>query len=326
MRLFTFLILVFSVTARASLILPESQCGSVDIREVKPELREYFSTPLNQDSVGWCYGFVAADLLTAKNQKPVSAFHVSTLYNQAISRDLLWRILYDIGEEINEGGLGDIYEGGYIGRAMKAAQRNRSVCSEEQLPFDGDAWGGTRADLTRLENLRGLIRENTDKEVACEMIERVFPLGAFGNTNFEQIRSELSRRNINGALANIVGEACRENPVVLSEAKIKNMGRPSRTNRARQNYLSAINTSLTSGLPVGISWNTRGATGVSGRHASSVIARRWHNGKCQYKIRNSWGTSCYSYLPGIECNSPEGAFWINDDQFHEMVSGITVVE
>lgn len=54
-----------------------------------------------------------------------------------------------------------------------------------------------------------------------------------------------------------------------------------------------------------------------GRHASLVIGRRKdpkNAGRCQYLIRNSWGTGCGSYYSSDwECDGPMGSIWVDAD-------------
>lgn len=321
-----FLLLILSTFhAKANLILNQDQCQAVDIRDVNPGLREHFSTPRDQDSIGWCYGFAAADLLTAKLGTPVSAIHMSALYNRNIDRNFFLRTGHDIFQALR-GNPMETYEGGTIGRSLKEALRNGTVCTEEQLPFDANYFGGTRGDLLDLETLRTRVRETPDEERACEMVESLRPDGIFGNSDFSQISEVLGRGRLNGGLEAIVSAACKESPLSVGDFKVRSKNKPRRRNgRPGREYVDAIGTALAAGKPVGISYNPRRVTGSDGAHASSVIARRWLNGKCQYKVRNSWGAIC-PYVTGIECDEPEGSFWVNDEDFHEMVRSITYLE
>jgi hypothetical protein len=324
---FVLFILLFSFESRASLLLNQEQCSNVDIREVNPALREMFSTPRDQDSIGWCFGFAAADLLSAKLGTAVSAYHVSAIYNRAISRNFFWRTLYEIGDLIKSDTFSDVYEGGFIGKALKATRKHHTVCTEEQVPFDANYFGGTRQEIASLERLRGQIRSTQDRKVACELIEQSFPSDLLENRGLEQIQTSLIHDNINETLEKITSSACLENPIQIPDFDYKSLGRPSRSQRAQTKYLNAIDAALKSGKPVGISWNPGKVMSTKGgSHASSVIARRWNNGRCEYKIRNSWGPTCEAYLPEIECDRSEGAFWVKDETFHEMVNGITYIK
>lgn len=319
---------VLSFDSQASLLLTQEQCTNVDIREVNPALREVFSTPRDQDSIGWCFGFTAADLLTAQLGTNVSAYHVSAIYNRAISKDFFWRTMYNIGENFNRGTFGDVYEGGFIGKALKATRKHRTVCTEEQVPFDADYFGGTHAEITNLERLRNQVRAAQDQKIACDLVEQTFPEGILGNRNFQAIQLSLIHDNINQTLEQITSSACASNPLQVGDFEYKTIDRPSKNDeRGHRTYLNAMDAALKAGKPVGISWNPGKVMNQGGgSHASSVIARRWNNGKCEYKIRNSWGATCQAYVPEIDCNRSEGAFWVKDETFHQMVNSLTYIK
>ena len=45
------------------------------------DLRDKLGPVRNQDTMGWCYAFAAADLLTADTGKTISAFDIALNYN-----------------------------------------------------------------------------------------------------------------------------------------------------------------------------------------------------------------------------------------------------
>ncbi len=52
-----------------------------------------------------------------------------------------------------------------------------------------------------------------------------------------------------------------------------------------------------------------------GNHVSLVVGRRQQGGKCQYLVRNTWGTSC-SFYKKWECDKDAsgqgtGGFWVD---------------
>jgi len=50
-----------------------------------------------------------------------------------------------------------------------------------------------------------------------------------------------------------------------------------------------------------------------GGHAAVVIGKRPMNGKCQFLLRNSWGTECDHYSPDIQsqCERGKGNVWVD---------------
>jgi hypothetical protein len=52
-----------------------------------------------------------------------------------------------------------------------------------------------------------------------------------------------------------------------------------------------------------------------GGHAALLIGRREVNGKCQFLLRNSWGTECDHYPPELQnqCEPGKGNIWVDAD-------------
>jgi len=61
-----------------------AQCAPMDIRPMHPHLSEMWNNPRDQDGVGWCYAYAAADLLSVEAGMNVSAAELSYRYNRNI--------------------------------------------------------------------------------------------------------------------------------------------------------------------------------------------------------------------------------------------------
>ena len=60
-------------------------------------------------------------------------------------------------------------------------------------------------------------------------------------------------------------------------------------------------------------------------HASVIVGKRFEGGKCQYLIRNSWGTGCGEYnLNRVQCD--QGNLWVNEADLDENMIGMTYLE
>ena len=70
-----FLLSFYSISLAQALdiSISEHDCSRIDIRDKRPELKEFFSTPRDQASVGWCFAFATADLFSAELGVPVVA-------------------------------------------------------------------------------------------------------------------------------------------------------------------------------------------------------------------------------------------------------------
>lgn len=336
-----FLLLIIATHAVANderiISIPQHMCSDVDVREVRPALDDIFSVPRNQGLIGWCYGFAAADLISAEVGVSVSSAHVSSIYNKKVASNFFWRIGYSIGDLFKKDDMGEVYEGGFISKAIKNTLSSGSVCREGDIPYDKKYLGQFRDIMQGLDELSHRLEKNriTHTEALAEL--KVFlDEDLFPTVDYEQVLEDIQKKNLNKVVEGIMRANCGENLVSLPKMKVKNKSKPrlSQETEDRFNssvrrigkYFRALNEKLESGKPVGISYNVKRVTRQSGGHASVVIGRRWKNNQCEYQIRNSWGDSCRSYKEGIECDEKSGSFWVSDDTLYKMSKSITYIE
>ena len=148
--------------------LRSTSCTSID--NTSPVL----STPRDQDSVGWCYAFSAADLLSHKLNQKVSAVHLATLYNHNDFWTNLRRNITPVVavSELASNGrvqmdreLGAItlreraisessIEGGFTGNAIRHGLRH-GICTEHEIPSNYSI----ERNIFELERLVGTYHE-----------------------------------------------------------------------------------------------------------------------------------------------------------------------
>jgi hypothetical protein len=329
------LVMTTSLYAEAKFKLPVEDCQNVDIREVKPNLKAIFDTPRDQSEIGWCYGFAAADLISAETGVNISAAHVSAIYNKGIASNFFWRIGYSIGDMFTKDDMeGDVYEGGWIGKALKNVRKADSVCLEQNMTYDKNYSGEFKAIILRLDTIQNSVRKNqiTDAE-AINLLTQTLPKNVFPNLDLAVVLQELKSKNLNKVVEFTMRNSCGSNLWTVPEFDHKNVdntkvGDSKDADRIKkaQNFFSHLNEALEQGKPVGLSYNVKQIIGRSGSHASVIIARRSNNGRCEYKIRNTWGKNCSAYLPNIECNFSEGSFWVSDSLLNEVAQSITYIK
>lgn len=343
MRLFALLILAlsFNTSFANEYKIQQADCSSTDVRDHHPQLRELFSTPRDQDSIGWCYGFAAADLLSVEAGRPVSASHVSAIFNKSVAKSFLWKIGYGLGNFFMENSFETVYEGGYVDKAIKEAMKESSVCTEDDMPFSRRYPDDLYRLIRRIEGIKRSVHDRSmSSEKACESLENVLNDTFFDSqAEKEKLILSLLENDLNIVLSEMMDEQCKDKRIALSKKKIKNYTKPnkasSHTDRYNnhndsqdvEKYLKTINGLLDKGKPLGISYNVKHITSYSGLHASVVTARRWNSvqGRCEYKIRNSWGTGCGSYKTDIDCEYNEGSFWVSDEKFYKMADTLTAI-
>lgn len=309
--------------------MTEAECSATDIRNTRPELREHFSTPRDQDSIGWCYGFGAADLLTAEVGRPVSAAHVSSIYNNQIRRNPVFRFGYEIQERFMSGDnySQDVYESGLEDKAIQWAMNAGTVCSESQFPFDQRHTNETLLMIRRLQQVKDALRSNQSSvDMMCANFSSLFPSISLTDAQTRDVVTSLLEDDINIALEKIIRTQCTTNPISLPRKPVLSIRKPSLRSNKLSEYKNLLNNTLNSGKPVALGYNTTSITNIpGGAHVSVIIARRWNGSSCEYKVRNSWGRTCEPYKIGIECDAREGSFWINDERMYEISSNFTAI-
>jgi hypothetical protein len=85
---------------------------------------------------------------------------------------------------------------------------------------------------------------------------------------------------------------------------------------------------LKTGQPIGLSFNTCFLVDSCGQHAALIIGSRRDPSdpaRCQYLLRNSWGTSCEEYKDKWKrgCEERNGSVWINSKDLLENSDGIS---
>lgn len=323
--------------------IPQSKCGELDIRDkMSPKLRRFFSEPRSQDGIGWCYAFAASDLLSAEIGEPVSALHTSAVFNADVEKSFFLKMGYKLGRLFSENAFEESYEGGWIDKAIELVADEKKICGENDMPFDKNFWGDTKRGLIMpLERARGSIVEG-DQEGACHNIRNIVAENEL-MTNIDDIYKLLEKNNTNIALNEIVKEHCGDRMLDVPKHSVKELHTPRfrKTNsnddwemrrfRRRVNrYFDKIEELLAQGKPLGVSYDVKHIMddGESGGHASVVTARRWRNGRCEFKVRNSWGRGCSGYNSDkiADCDFSEGSFWVTDQKFYEMAWNITYID
>lgn len=271
-------------------------------------LRQHFTTPRNQDSIGWCYAFAAADLVSAELGVPVSSLHTSLIYNQTQENILI----KNHSDEVQKNNFFEgrakfryVYENGSLSAAVRALSAHRLVCPESSLPFDQHQGRTTMQLIYKMEELKETIDANRLSEtMVCNELNAILPGFGFNHATNPEIARKLLQNEINSSMERLVETNCRKQ-IQVPSFRITAI-------QPGKDYLTQINNLVSQGKPVAVNYDIKDITQSRGRHINIITARRWNNGKCEYKLRNSWGQSCAALNPEFDCNKAEGSFWVSD--------------
>ncbi|EPZ51474.1 hypothetical protein M902_3034 [Bacteriovorax sp. BAL6_X] len=333
------IILLTSIQSFGMAKLTESECSQIDIREnMSPGMRKHFSSPRDQDSIGWCYGFTASDLISAEVGVPISSAHVSAIYNKSVDNSTFMKLGYNIGNLIINDKFEDVYEGGYASMAIRKSSNGQELCRESEFPFDKNNYGDTQSLILRLESIREHIKssDSKSKKLICSEVEAI-------NTDYNlsidatKLQLALEKESLNALLEKIIDDHCK-NKVKIPKFSVRTMKKPKRLSgrqherhehaRDIKKYFKKIGAQLAKGKPVGVSYGANQIASSGTNHSSVLIGRAWSDGQCLFEIRNSWGKGCEAYdRDKIElCNSFKGSFWVSDEKFYKMVYEVQYID
>lgn len=294
----------------------DSRCNYVVIENEAVNLNNV----RDQDSVGWCYAYVASDLLSFKLNERISAVS-----------------LYDSSQSIERNVSSVQSVGGDVSLAIKNyLKKNNGLCLEKDLP-SSDFW--FCADLSYREFLLMLFDETNKNRVQslldsnqcfAENIHRAFP--KIDKTILKQFTEE-SRAQL---IEKIYSFHCKRLAHTGFKPEIEKLHDPFHQNS--KVLLAKIHEELNEGnlSSVGYRYNivNRQEDGKNASHTSIVVGRRMNEatGKCEFLLRNSWGKtcmqnedadlSCHRICDSFGCRA-SGHFWVSEERLLPALFDVT---
>lgn len=305
-------------------------CGSIDIRDSHPNLKTFLSTPRDQDSMGWCYAYASADLLSIKTGKAISALDMTIVNNLAYNTG--------ISNIFNQDKI--THSGSTITKAIKATEQY-GVCLEKDMPSNSNAFSDyANSTAALVENLQSLRTQILEKDLTFQQfssstlcndtmksVTKFFPKISLANVY--EILKKSNWEHINSSLYRMEQKACGNKKISLSK-NMEIMQVTSGWFDKDNNMFSAIDQQLSRNNAVVASYDdsiiTRGGDG--GAHANVIIGRQVKDGKCMYLLKNTWGPGCAYYNKNIQkdCIANEGAFWIEKEILGKTLYGVTYIK
>ncbi|WP_413580776.1 C1 family peptidase [Bdellovibrio sp. HCB288] len=299
----------------------KKSCSPVDMSKDMPPIR-------NQDSVGWCYAFTAADLLSYKTKKNISAADI------ALEDQNNW---IDSIERGFKGSTAADFKGGWVDHSLKSMQK-KGLCLETDLSSEDNS-GGTFADSLRSLDSWGrasIAAKSRDCNNLYAESKRLFPGSTLSDLQ-EVVKTSSKRDFIN----NLREKSCKRIPAKYEVVTMTKQGFHSKIydklNRSRpeKDYAQALDEQLSSKNPVGVSIDANGFSDRrspaltydnSAPHAVSVVGRRFNEstGQCEYLLRNSYGAGCSGYDSTLECT--KGMIWMPKPDLMSRTWGLSYVK
>lgn len=316
-------------------------CGgdnSIDRRADLPPVR-------NQGSIGWCYAYAAADLVSYELDQNISARDIAQQNNLSANR----REAEDARDVIDHLPSPSRRESGDTVEALFAAANSRGFCPEEVMPSgipeeEGaadaietvnalDPNSSNESDLESDPNGLGAAMESFqdfDKSLSEATTEENRYLAAqrFCEENRAIIQNYFPQ-GFEGGVVEALVQSSGDSFQYLSESQCSDEQRVHIDGEIEMvtfdtpegGSIGDIDRVLENGGIVAVHYYTDVFGTPSDMqdletHASTVVGRQWDEeaGRCQYILRNSYGANCTQYPEHANIDCEGGNLFIYEDQ------------
>lgn len=351
-RLFAVMITLL-LSLPAAHALDQYSCTTID------DINDKMGPVRNQGDMGWCYAHVAADMLTAK-------FKTSPDYMSATQLAVIYNYAFDNDKNLDA-------QGGDIANALKVALRvvSPSDSSTELLKFgfcpnslenESMTIGPQTSLSTKIARLKQL-KSNYDagkydkskNDLFWKQFNDYKSQGSIlSKMNESHFINMLNRTNPGNFLLHFADMICGEYRHYNQKKDLNvfrhhrkatytlrfNTGEPSCTIPVEYDLLVDIHRELEKRNVTGVGFHANfiqpggNPTQKTFMHANTVVGRRWKNGACQLRLRNTWGTACEtvnakgqrqpiysSYVQ--ECD--KGTIWVKENDLAQTLDTVTFI-
>lgn len=314
------------------------------------DLRREMSPIKDQDSIGWCYGFTAADLLThylykTKGQNiqgnvgftdyrlksfNVSSMAISTMYNQKQKSDYSKALNNKTLLELQKTKTKVVAEGGTVLGALLVAKEN-GFCFEKDVSSEDfsyvEDYRCAVKNRCKIAEILNIVYSGPKENIGCDdlfTIQNVFPSLKLGT-----IKSILTRSARQNALSNLVNLSCKKrftNNFGANHPKIES--KTIKIGESSTELMDSLDNHLNRRIPVGIMYYAdflMGGTGKQSAHASSIVGKAFNPAICEveYILKNSWGRGCGYYQkenPGLKKCTNDLKELVNSKKYFEKLT------
>lgn len=283
-----------------NLITPaESTCAGSNERDLSSSM----GPTRNQGATGWCFAYVAADLMSFKLGVQVSAADTAMSFYQNDPRCLSF---YDPVK----------LQGGWMNLAIQRTYGSGACLESKFRSQDVSYWVGEFP-----------IQKSSFNKLKCEenvAVRQLFP-GLRANT-VDQIYYNTSLAD--SFISNLSKEACKPR---IRTAHIKPVRISNRFTAIP--LFSQVDEQLRQNRPLGVSICSEMLYNANSKcsrvdHTVTIIGRRYNKTtkECEYLIRNSWGPDvCPDYDKKYKCNSANGNVWIPKSILRRSMNNVTYI-
>jgi hypothetical protein len=280
-----------------------ASCGDIDLRS--EFVRRNLPDRRHQDTTGWCYAFVGADLVSYELGQNISPADIARQYintERPASLASLEAVMSNPNLVAQDQPLG----GGFTKRALEATGTG-GFCLESDFPSEDYSWSEAQ------EQAMIAMYPNKDRPMECLYSDSIVPLftGAATADLLAIVRANDFRRILN----RLPESVCRSRIPLPSNLTVENLvkkgGEPF-DHQGHNVFYQGIDDVLSGSRPVSLAINSSVLQRPTPRlrslrntnHQVVLAGRRFNaeSGRCEYLIRNS-DSSCQTYHSEYECEN-----------------------
>ena len=257
----------------------EKACTTIDNRTPALDL------PRDQDEIGWCYAYAAADLISHKLKVPVSALDIVFKYNitDIGSRGAKLMNELQLGQTIKIPNMETRIESGNIEDSINTMMET-GVCSEKDLPSRNHVLSNLKRDLEEIHRLKDRMQ---NEQSICDFSAYRKSFARFPNLSLPQILQTTIETSHLKLMHELAERNCKKR-MPISHLSTKTFS----ATKDFEGTMSALNKQLEKGSIAAISYDSQLLqNGSRGGHASTITGRFFNKdtGECNYYLRNTWG-------------------------------------
>ena len=289
---------------------------SVNLIREMPPIRD-------QDSIGWCYSFAAADLLThylyktkgknvqgnntlatnyLKKESSVSAMGLATMYNQTHNPDYTKHLKGRSSSELDSMNKKVVAEKGSIISSLENV-KNNGFCLERDVSSSDFSYVSDQRCVEKgrcqILEVINIIYDSKDCETCKDYspIKKIFP--SLSIKDISKIILESSKQN---ALTNLVNATCfKKFKKNFPSNQPRFFSKTYKVATSEKQIFESVDKFLDRGIPVGIQYHSDfffGKNTQLAKHASTLVGKTYNPKTCEveYILRNSWGEGCGSFI------------------------------
>jgi hypothetical protein len=331
-KLFSLIFMLIFSSQVFSQTKEEIQCSYVDLRN--PSL----GIVRNQGSIGWCYSFTAADLVSFKLGIKVSAadlaFQYTTEHVKSMNR--IYERLRLMSGSVPDSKIDEaiipystvfqgLREGGESLEAIYYSSKS-GFCLEEDLPSENIDLDQAIQTIKHIEDDKNFVDMAAGKTNYPPCYQEGFNViqQMFKNIHLDDYLEVLQKTLIENVPKMLADRTCK------NRIQVENLN-PQRLygydNKKKEELFSKLDSLLDKKTIVGITYDADILTGEStsdkSNHVSIIVGRRFNssNNSCEYLIRNSWGSKCEGYVD--DCQN--GNIWMPKKKLDKSLNSITYI-